>query len=823
MTQVQIKTPMPHRTASPPTIPGDDAGRQVTQAPRILVVDDEPEIVDEIVELLNDEGLQSIGVTSAAAAIETFRAQPEIEIVISDIRMPGMDGLEMARQLKSESGYGRSLFLIVVTGHAGMTEAIEALRLGAEDFLLKPLDPDHLLHAVQRSLRLASAQQTEVALKESEVRNRTLIEHAPEAILVIDKESGLIVDANPQANAMLGLDRVTILGSSLLDVSLLRQGEEKSATDVLAARMQEAVAGESPRFEWVCRGPGDTEIHCDARLVALPSADSTQILASLVDITDRKRLEAELIASNMLLERRVTEATRELRVREARLRAISDIIPVGLAAWQEPNGPVVLANQGLSDILGISSEDAIGNSAFTFLSDSDAGPTLMREFHQHGAIRDREVKVRRSDGSEAWALLSLTRIDVDDDPMLLMALIDIDLLKRAQDELTAAKEAADSASQAKSEFLSRMSHELRTPLNAILGYGQLLEADGMPPLNDDQQRAVHQICHAGGILLDLISEILDLSRIDSGTIPIMLEPVGINDLIAECVLVSRPSADARSVTLTFEAEKESGLAVEADVTRLRQVLLNLLSNAVNYNRDGGSVHVTCMAVNEERMRVSVTDTGPGIPKSFIGQLFDPFTRLAQESNRVEGTGIGLTIAKRLVGLMGGTIGVESEEGAGSTFWIELKIASGAPIRPQRTAPDRRLRLPPEIKGARVICVEDNQTNADLMAEVVASIGGIDLLLASDADTAIQLAIDTRPDLILMDINLPGKSGTEALAQLRSDPRTRAVPVVAITADALPESVNAGIRAGFALYLTKPLDIGIVKETIIRFLGKGPAN
>ena len=379
-------------------------------------------------------------------------------------------------------------------------------------------------------------------------------------------------------------------------------------------------------------------------------------------------------------------------------------------------------------------------------------------------------------------------------------------LEVINDQLGQAKAAADRANAAKSDFLSSMSHELRTPLNAILGFAQLLDSDTLPISPGKRHDYVAHILKAGRHLLVLINEVLDLAKIESGSVALSMEPVGLADVFRECRQMIEPAAAPRHIRLAFVPPGRQH--VVADRTRLKQVLLNLLSNAVKYNRDGGQVTVRADAVPGGRVRVTVQDTGQGLDAVQRAMLFQPFNRLGQESGPEEGTGIGLVVTRRLVELMGGRIGLESTVDVGSAFWFELDACAEA----VRAAPLVDDALPagaaasPAVHRRTVLYVEDNPANLRLVEEIVALRPDLQLLSAADGALGVTLAQAHRPDVVLMDLNLPGIGGAEALALLRRDPRTARIPVIALTANAMPRDVEAGLAAGFFRYLTKPLDI-----------------
>ncbi|WP_152415220.1 PAS domain S-box protein [Caenispirillum salinarum] len=387
-------------------------------------------------------------------------------------------------------------------------------------------------------------------------------------------------------------------------------------------------------------------------------------------------------------------------------------------------------------------------------------------------------------------------------------------------DLRVAQREADAANQAKSAFLSSMSHELRTPLNAVLGFAQLLEVSRKDPLSEKQQSHVKQILKGGQHLLDLINEVLDLARIEAGKMTLSIEDIDAADVLGECLPLAETLADKRAITIRVDVT-DPAPRVRADFTRFKQVLLNLLSNAVKYNRESGRIIVTvAVDLAKKTARFSVADTGQGIPPEHMDGLFEPFNRLGAEATEVEGTGIGLTLTRELVERMDGAIGVESTVGKGSTFWVEVPLAENCPAGAAAAREAQRAAQALEAgEGALldVLYVEDNPANMRLMEEVMEDFGTVQLQTAHTAELGLEMIACDRPDLVIMDINLPGIDGIEAVRRLRADPATAELPVIGLSANATAASIQKGLDAGFNAYLTKPVVIPELMGAIDRAL------
>jgi len=541
----------------------------------------------------------------------------------------------------------------------------------------------------------------------------------------------------------------------------------------------------------------------------------------VIAIRSRQRTARALVA---LEERRRTaeEAQEDLRRANAFLDSILENIPSMIFVKDAEELRFVRFNQAGEELLGHARADLIGKNDYDFFSreEADFFTGKDREVLRERKLLDipQEPVETRGQGTRILHTKKIPILDHHGNPQYLLGISeDITELKEAQDALRQAKEEAERASRAKSEFLSRMSHELRTPLNAILGFGQVLEMDS---LDAEQRDSVGHILSAGRHLLGLIDEVLDIARIEAGRLTFSLEPVDMRMVLDEVRSMIRPLAEERRVEVRAESPAAGDLYVLADRQRLKQVLLNLLSNAVKYNREAGSITVWCAAAPDNRLRLNVRDTGLGIPPDKLGQLFTPFERLGAEATGVSGTGLGLALSKGLVDAMGGAIGVESTPGQGCLFWVELRRveAPEADLEPFEHSEAPGLR----VRRGTVLYVEDNLSNLQLIERLLARRAGIKLLSAMQGRLGLDLAREHRPSLILLDLHLPDIHGREVLRRLREDARTRDIPVVVISADASPKEIERLRAAGARDYLTKPIDVrrflAIVDEMLATDLG-----
>jgi PAS domain S-box-containing protein len=489
----------------------------------------------------------------------------------------------------------------------------------------------------------------------------------------------------------------------------------------------------------------------------------------------------------------------------------------------DPLGIITDANKQMEALTGCTRDELIGAPFKNYFTDPERAEQAIKLVLREKRITDYELAVRDRDGRTTDVSYNATTFydryrmlqgvfaaarDVTERQLTQQA------LQRTNVDLVAAKLAAEKANQAKSDFLSSMSHELRSPLNAILGFAQLMESASPAP-TESQKESIAQILQAGWHLLKLINEILDLAVIEAGKVLLSTEPVSVAEVLSECQAMLDVKAQQRGITMTFP-RFANPVFVSADRTRLKQIVINLLSNAIKYNKQSGTVVVTCRERASERTRISVIDTGLGLTADKLAQLYQPFNRLGQEVlGGVAGTGIGLVVTKRLVELMGGEVGVESTVGTGSEFWFDLN-SSAAPQLEAETddaAAHDKTPLPAGRPAHTLLYVEDNQANMNLVEQIIARRPDLRLLTAVNALLGIELARREQPAVILMDINLPGMSGVAAMEILRGDPITAHIPVVALSANANPRDIEMGLAKGFFRYLTKPIKIKEFTDTL----------
>jgi PAS domain S-box-containing protein len=515
---------------------------------------------------------------------------------------------------------------------------------------------------------------------------------------------------------------------------------------------------------------------------------------------------ARMNASPRSLSQNIVDGRMELALGDAIFRELFEGAPIGMAILALDER-FLQVNASFCEMVGYANEELRQRTAedITFGEDIETGRQLAKSLLEGTTRSTGDKRYVRKNGEVLWVsrTASIIRDDKGAPQYFLLMVEDISERKATEKALREAKVEADRANHAKSEFLSRMSHELRTPLNSILGFGQLLDRQSPSEI---QRTRVRYILSAGRHLLNLINEVLDISRIEAGNLQLSLEPVCVEEAIAEAVDLMSPLAAERAISLATATSLDATTYVLADRQRLKQVLLNLLSNAVKYTALQGSVTLSFTESGRGSIRIQVHDTGAGIPVEKLARLFTPFDRLGAEQSTVEGTGLGLALCQRLVQAMHGCIGVNSALGNGSTFWLELPQAES----PFQTLATQKMTVAPEEpsteKGRRVLYIEDNFSNVTLVEQMLAERPAIELITAMQGRVGIELARKHLPDLVLLDLHLPDLPGWQVLGQLKADSATRNIPVVVISADATAPQIKRLLSSGARAYLTKPLDL-----------------
>jgi PAS domain S-box-containing protein len=635
--------------------------------------------------------------------------------------------------------------------------------------------------------------------------------------------SGLIKETNLTVCTLLGLPRDRLNQQALLRFIF------KEDVDIYAQLTKQlSNTHQQQTGELRMMNTGGAPVWVQISIAAGREDDAPVTRVGMLDVSERKRTEAALLEAGALQ------------------RAIFHSANFSSIAT-DAHGVIQIFNVGAERMLGYAAEDVMNKLTPAELSDPqeliERARKLSEELHRpiapgfealvfkasRGIDDIYELTYVRKDGSRFPALVSVTALRDDQEVIIGYLLIGTDNTARKQVEaerqrleqilldknieLESARFIADKANLAKSDFLSSMSHELRTPLGAVLGFAQLIES-GTPPPTPSQKRSIDQILKAGWYLLELINEILDLALIESGKLSLSMEAVSLPEVMRECEAMIEPQAKKHDIQVTF-TPFDMPCFVHADRTRVKQIVINLLSNAIKYNRAGGTVRIEHSLTLPDSIRISVRDTGEGLAPEQLSQLFQPFNRLGQQANVEEGTGIGLVVSKRLTELMHGVIGVESTVGQGSVFWFELKLTAKPLLAAHAAEPAALSSAQGEGDAPlhSLLYVEDNPANLMLVEDLIARRPDIRFFSAQNGIQGIEIAQALRPDVILMDINLPGISGIEAMRILAKDPATAHIPVIALSANAIPRDIEKGLEAGFFSYLTKPLKVNEFMVTL----------
>ncbi|MHB8057525.1 MAG: PAS domain S-box protein [Desulfuromonadaceae bacterium] len=658
------------------------------------------------------------------------------------------------------------------------------------------------------------------SLRDSAALMRAILNTVVDGIITIHARGGIIETVNPAAEQMFGYSAAELDGKSFsMLIPELDQDQRNGSLEYYSASAEALTSGHGR--EVMGRRKDGSFFPLELAASEMQLGGQRYFTGLLRDTTARKQAEEALLKAGALQSAIFNSANFSSIATDA--KGVIQIFNVGAERMLGYTAAEVMNKISPADISDPQEVIARAESLSAELGTPISPGFEALVFKASRSIEDiYELTYIRKDGSRFPAVVSVTALRDAQGAIIGYLLIGTDNTARKQveaervrleqvlqdknTELESAKLAAEKANLAKSDFLSSMSHELRTPLSAILGFAQLMESGSPQPL-PAQKRSIDQILKAGWYLLELINEILDLAVIESGKLSMSLEPISLAEIMHECEAMIEPQAKKRGISVTF-VHFETPCFVLADRTRVKQVLINLLSNAIKYNKVGGTVVVESVLNNADSVRISVRDSGEGLTPEQLTQLFQPFNRLGQEANSEQGTGIGLVVSKRLVEWMGGVIGVESTVGSGSVFWIELNLTTESEAIALESKPSTTVLT--HVQGDEplhtILYVEDNPANLMLVEDIIARRPDIRLLSALDGKSGIELARASLPDVILMDIHLPGISGIDAMKILVADQATAHIPVIALSANAIPRDIEKGLEAGFFRYLTKPINV-----------------
>ncbi len=759
---------------------------------RVLIIDNDKPVLELYQTILEEAGLTVktfANPLSGFAAIDKFRP----DVIVVDMYMPGCSGAELVQMIRQDDRWAL-IPVIFLSGEQDVNAQLDAIALGADDFLAKPVQVNKLVATMNMMARRARKNaklhnELKNALQENKYQLVTLDQHA---IVSTTNVAGRIIEVNDKLCEISGYSRDELIGQNhrILKSNRHDQSFYKELWDTIK------------------QGKVWHGLICNQR----KDGDEYWVESTIVPFKDERGRPYKYVSVR-------TDVT-ALMESEQRLERSQDFANIGTWDWNIETGELYWSKR-IWSLFGY--DHANTQTTYeNFLAaihpeDRNKVEQAVKNCVENGDDYDIEHRVVWPDGSVHWLH---EKGDVVRDrngkaTHMLGVVQDITQIKVAEEKMIAAREEAEMANQAKSQFLSSMSHELRTPMNAIMGFSQLLELNEKANLTDAQQTSIREITVAGKHLLNLIDGVLDLAKIESGKIALSQDNICINELVSESLQLIMPLALKRGIGIKLVYNDKQialndlsvkCLRVSTDETRLKQVILNLMSNAVKYNNDNGRIEVNIQQ-QADRFHFAVTDTGNGLSPEQQQNLFTAFNRLGAEKSAIEGTGIGLYITRKIIELMKGSIGCDSKEGKGSTFWFDIPLSENKAeaVADNDNKEKNSLR---KWRGEKhsILYIEDNPANLRLVEQLIASIPDLHMWSAPEPLLGLELAMEYRPDIILLDINLPGMDGYQVLEQLKHNSNTKHIRVIAVSANAMPADIEKGMNAGFDTYVTKPINV-----------------